>query len=125
MFNNFFINIVNNLSSKEPITLKMSCEHNNISFDDVFLKKIKPSIILEIINNFNEDTAAGSDKVTVKILKIISKNIIDPLVYIYNLSIEQSIFPDILKLAVVKPLFKSGDKASMNNYRPITDIHAK
>jgi hypothetical protein len=29
------------------------------------------------------------------------------------------IFPDRLKYATVKPLFKKGIKSSMNNYRPI------
>lgn len=42
------------------------------------------------------------------------------LIYSYNLSIEKNIFPDNLKLAVVKPLFKSGDKSPMNNYRLIS-----
>ena len=53
-------------------------------------------------------------------LKCISKLVVDPLVYIYNLSIEQSIFPDTLKIADVKPLFKNGDKSIMSNYRPIS-----
>ena len=29
------------------------------------------------------------------------------------------IFPDCLKIAVVKPLYKKGDKTCMTNYRPI------
>lgn len=43
----------------------------------------------------------------------------NPLVYLYNLSIEESIFPNNLKLAV-KLLFKSRNKSSVNNYRPIS-----
>ena len=46
-------------------------------------------------------------------LKSISKLVVNPLVYIYSLSIEQSIFPDTLKVADVKPLFKNGDKSIM------------
>jgi potassium voltage-gated channel Eag-related subfamily H protein 8 len=53
-------------------------------------------------------------------LKYISKLVVDPLIYIYNLNIEQSIFSDTLKVADVKPLFKSGDKSIMSNYRPIS-----
>ena len=30
------------------------------------------------------------------------------------------IFPDLLKIAKVKPLFKRGDTALLNNYRPIS-----
>jgi hypothetical protein len=31
----------------------------------------------------------------------------------------EGIFPDHLKIAVVKPLYKKGDKTNMTNYRPI------
>lgn len=64
--------------------------------------------------------ATGLDGVTVKILKHISKYIVDPLAFIYNLSIKRCIFPDKLKITDIKPIFKSGDKTYMNNYRPIS-----
>jgi len=119
MFNNFFINITQN-NIKKPINSEISHVPYNVSFNDVFQKKIKSSDILDIINSFKDDTASGLDKVSVKMLKCINKFIVDPLVYIYNLSIEQSIFPDTLKVADVKPLFKNGDKSIMSNYRPIS-----
>ena len=40
--------------------------------------------------------------------------------YIFNLSIEKGIFPDQYKIAKVTPLFKKGDNALMDNYRPIS-----
>ena len=40
--------------------------------------------------------------------------------YIFNLSIEKDIFRDQLKIATVTPLFKKGDNALMDNYRPIS-----
>lgn len=73
-----------------------------------------------IVNSFKDNTASGLDKVSVKMLKCISKLEVDPLVYVYNLSIEQNIFPDTLKVADVKPLFKSGNKSIMTNNRPIS-----
>ena len=45
---------------------------------------------------------------------------ITPLTYIINLSISQCHFPDELKLAKVIPIYKSGDKQSIENYRPIS-----
>ena len=37
-----------------------------------------------------------------------------------NLSIGQGVFPDLGKLAVIVPLFKSGDSKIVVNYRPIS-----
>jgi len=43
-----------------------------------------------------------------------------PLTHICNKSLSSGIFPDHLKYAVVKPLFKKGDKSNTSNYRPIS-----
>lgn len=59
------------------------------------------------------------DRVLVQILKSIGKILVDPLVFTYNLSIEQSIFPNNFKLAIIEPLFRNRDKSSTNNYRSI------
>jgi len=64
--------------------------------------------------------ASGYDKIKTKILKACASLISHPLRYICNHSLYTSIFPDSLKSAVVKPLFKRGDKTSMTNYRPIS-----
>lgn len=74
---------------------------------------------ISIINNFKVDIAAGLDSVSVNILKRKAKIVVDPLVFVYNLSIEKSIFLDKLKIVDVKLLFKSGDRTNTNNYRPI------
>ena len=45
---------------------------------------------------------------------------ITPLTYIINLSNNQGHFTDELKLAKVIPIYKSGDKQGIENYRPIS-----
>ena len=37
-----------------------------------------------------------------------------------NMSFNQGVFPDILKIANVNPVNKRGDKLDCNNYRPIS-----
>lgn len=59
-----------------------------------------------LLKNLKDETAAGIDKVTVKLIKYIESIIIGPLTYLYNLSIEKCTFPEIFKIAVVTPLYK-------------------
>lgn len=76
--------------------------------------------MLNIIKQLKDETAAGFDIVTKKILKRVVANIIQPLTYyIFNLCIENNFCPDQFKLAIVKPLFKNRDCSNIYNYRPI------
>ena len=40
--------------------------------------------------------------------------------HIFDLSLKKGVFPDKLKIARVTPIFKSGDKEFVSNYRPIS-----
>ena len=45
---------------------------------------------------------------------------IDPLFHIFKLSFSTGVVPMQFKIAKVIPIFKSGDKSQMDNYRPIS-----
>ena len=55
-------------------------------------------------------------------MKTIRTLIADPLAYLFNLCLKRSFWPDILKTAEVIPIYKSGKKNDMGNYRPISLI---
>ena len=42
-----------------------------------------------------------------------------PLKHVFDLSFENGIFPDSLKIAKVTPVYKSNDSNSLSNFRPI------
>ena len=46
--------------------------------------------------------------------------IANPLVHLMNISLEQGIVPNELKLVQVIPLFKNGEKMLYKNYRPVS-----
>ena len=58
--------------------------------------------------------------IPVKLLKVAGNQISIIIADLFNLCIEQSIFPETLKLARIRPVFKSGDKSDISNYRPIS-----
>jgi len=54
------------------------------------------------------------------LIKDDSTVILDPLDYIFNLSLLSVCVPDKLKIPKVIPLFKKGDRSQPSNYRPIS-----
>jgi Notch-like protein len=64
--------------------------------------------------------SCGYDEVRLKLLKLCSYYISSPLNYICNRALFKSVFPDRLKYATIRPLFKNGNKDFINNYRPIS-----
>lgn len=83
--------------------------------------------ILFILSNLSNSKAEDLNGVSNHILKKYRTALYEPLKIMINKCLDESTFPECLKIAKVRPLFKSGDKTDMNNYRPIaiTPIDAK
>jgi hypothetical protein len=62
----------------------------------------------------------GYDEIYTHILKVSTPHIISPLTYICNAVLNTGTFPDRLKYAIIKPIFKKGDNQDITNYRPIS-----
>ena len=74
------------------------------------------------IKNLKNGKAAGPDTIPTTIIKDIGDIITKPLIIIVNSSLANGVFPTIWKIARIIPIFKSGAKNDVNNYRPISLI---
>jgi len=74
----------------------------------------------KIIMSLNSRNTSGYDEISNRIIKLSSPFIVSPLTHICNAAFNSGVFPDRLKYAIVKPIYKKGQKQDISNYRPIS-----
>ena len=121
IFNNYFSNIGINLKNK--ITCNTSFEKYlpPSLVSSIFFTPSSPSEIKNIINKL-KNTNNTINKMGSKTFKYCSDKISKPISDIFNKIIQTGIYPSELKIACIIPLFKSGDKTNLQNYRPISTL---
>ena len=63
--------------------------------------------------------------ITFRYIRLVENKLIPALVHIFNLCLERGVYPNLMKCARVVPLFKSGSRTDLNNYRPIHSVPRK
>lgn len=86
----------------------------------MFLSPVEDNEIKNIIRSFKVNKAPGPDQITTTILKEILDDISKPLVYLINLIFTEGYCPLLFKQAIIVPVYKSGGKEEISNYRPIS-----
>ena len=76
--------------------------------------------VLRLCKNINTTKSSGICDISAKIFKCAFMVLIPQLVYLFNLSFTTGTFPKAWKSATIIPLFKSGDRTKVENYRPIS-----
>lgn len=72
------------------------------------------------LSTLNVYKGPGPDSIPPSILKYCSFVLARPLYYIFNQSLLSGQFPAYWKLSYITPIYKSGNKSDIKNYRPIT-----
>jgi hypothetical protein len=122
-FNNFFLNVVEELNI-EQANIELASLLLNKLFPDGFPEMINipitESVIIYTIASLKNKGSYGYDGISNKLLKKMRFLISKRLAYIFNTSLTLGIFPDRLKYSIVKPLFKNNDRSLILNYRPFS-----
>ncbi|KAL5270218.1 hypothetical protein ACHWQZ_G001079 [Mnemiopsis leidyi] len=112
LFNEYFYN-----QFSEASNYNIDIDFANNDFLDL---KFYSEDILLILRSLNPSKAAGPDGIHGKVLKYCASSLAYPLSILFNLSFVTGCIPPDWKLASVVPVFKKGDKGSVENYRPIS-----
>ena len=126
----YFNNYIASVGQKLANSINHTNEHDykrylskilNCSFS---FKQINPEDISRIIHNFLPKTSCGHDGLSMKLIKRLKYIISGPLSLIINQSFWIGIFPEKMKIAKIRPVFKKGYHDIVDNYRPISIIPA-
>ena len=83
-------------------------------------KEIEISSVIKQLSTLKTNKSTGLDRISARLLKDAAPVIAPTLTEIFNHSLKSSTFPQIWKDGKVMPIFKSGDRSNMSNYRPVT-----
>ena len=75
--------------------------------------------IKEALRSLKPNKSPGYDNISSSVVNETSDIFFTPLKYIFNLSLQQGILPQNLKISKVSPIFKKDEEFLLTNYRPI------
>ena len=119
--NNFYTNVGSSVEAKIPGSKKSFQDYlGNSNHMPILLNECSLDEVIKLINNISISKACGPFSIPTKILKEFS-NILSPIITVLvNKSLKEGIFPNLLKSALVCPIYKKSDKTKCENYRPIS-----
>ena len=115
LFNKFFYSVFNNAPDfAEPFPTDSISPNslNNITFAS--------QDIYEILVSLDSSKAMGTDNISPKLLKYCANLLCDPIQHLFQMSLSNSYLPIEWRTHCVTPIFKSGDRSKVSNYRPIS-----
>ena len=119
-FNKYFATVGHETQKLLKIEFLKDSEKKKYDFEPFNFQQENKESIEKIIGTIKSNVATGYDNIPSKIVKL-TKEILSPyLADLINISYKNGIFPDLLKKAVVTPIFKEDDKNEIKNYRPIS-----
>ena len=115
-FNHFFATVGSKIQEKMNIKVEPpSLPENGFEF-----KYETEDTVRKLISRIRTDVATGNDSINAKLLRDAIDTITPSITQLVNLSYETGIFPNKMKEAIVRPLFKKEDKEKPEFYRPVS-----
>jgi hypothetical protein len=119
-FNEYFTSIAKKTQDKLDPPIKNYNDLIPINEHSMFIFPTTNREISNIIKNF--ENKSNIEDLPIRLFKLINENISPILSQLINMCFEQGYYPDLIKIGRVIPVHKSGDRKSMNNYRPISTL---
>ena len=119
-FNKFFVVIGPKLASMIPESQAKFDQYLNPHQALMGEANLTNDEIKEALRSLKPTKSPGYDKISSNVVNETSDIFFTPLKYIFNLWLQQGIFPENLKIAKVSPIYKKDEEFLLTNYRPIS-----
>ena len=119
----YFANVGKTFANKIPKSSHSVAKYLELlqsNSSSLFFSPCTEEEIRKIINELPSKRSSGVDNISNVLLKELSDILCKPLCILTNRSMQSGIFPDLMKLAEVIPLYKGKSRESETNYRPIS-----
>jgi hypothetical protein len=123
LFNSYFVKSVEKLADQNSGThanYNMTNLKINTCPQTIFINPVSETEVEKVVRNLKGKCSSGFDNVMDSIVKKCVQFIKKPLADICNASFVSVVFPEKLKIAIIKPLHKKGNTEEARNYRPIS-----
>ncbi len=124
-FNRHFISnpkiIVSNLSTQNQILSPISYLNYSIT-NDFIIGETNEDEIFYFIKKLKTNASSGYHEISAKVIQKYSDRFVPIIVKLINECLNQNVFPDILKISKITPIFKNGDILNVDNFRPIATL---
>ena len=124
--NKYFSNVGKNLASKIQKSKKhFNAYLNKSNFPDISNETLTHKELELAFSSLKRNKGLGYDGISSNIIIDTKRYIMNPLLHIFERSLEAGKFPNELKTAKIIPIYKTkGEKTEMSNYRPISILPA-
>lgn len=117
LLNDYFVSIGSDLDTKEepkgrPVIMPI--------LNTFYLSPVSPADVEKNIRNLKNKISCGHDELPPKLIKYCIKELVMPITYLINQSYKEAKFPDLLKIAVIKPIPKKKTSLDPSQFRPIS-----
>ena len=119
--NSHFTSIGVKLSEKIPPSMSTPLHYLDGNYvNSFYLSPVLPNDVSNCILHLKINSSPGHDRINPSVVKDNCVYIVQPLTHVINLSLSQGYVPQEWKVAHVTPVFKTGERDNMSNYRPIS-----
>jgi hypothetical protein len=119
MFNSYFQSVYRPVNNECYTTYQSSSTGSSLSIGSV---EISTESVKKYLKGLDISKGSGPDELPPIFFKMCHQTLDYPIWYLFNKSLTSGTMPATWKRSFVVPIFKSGDKHNIKNYRPISKL---